>query len=182
MWKHAAPCCRQVPTGDPDCSEGVELGKQIKCLIGNKAAFGDGEEKLDLEAVESGKSGANSSTAAVHTSPSAEVAGVSVAEAAVLALASSTLFHCDERGFGTTTGETEAKKNEFIEMHQLNSLSMQKNAEAGRQQRREEQQANWELMQMIVGLQEEQVEALQEEEQEQEEFTPACQMNTHRSA
>ena len=49
----------------------------------------------------------------------------------------------------TTTEEREAKKDEFIEMCRLNSLSMQENAEAERQQRREEQRANWELMQMI---------------------------------
>ena len=38
-----------------------------------------------------------------------------------------------------STEEREAKKGDFIKMHRLNLLLMQKNAEAERQQRREEQ-------------------------------------------
>eukprot|EP00536_Pseudo-nitzschia_multiseries_P017163 jgi/Psemu1/49615/gm1.49615_g len=43
--------CKQVPTGNPNCPEEVELARRIKWLVKDKAEVGDGEEEFDLEEV-----------------------------------------------------------------------------------------------------------------------------------
>ena len=49
----------------------------------------------------------------------------------------------------TAQGKREAKKDGFVKMCRSNMLSMQENAPAERQQRRDKQEANQQLMQMI---------------------------------
>ena len=51
MRKHATLCCKQILTGDPDCPEKIKLAKRIKFMIGNKAAAGDTEEKVQVNNV-----------------------------------------------------------------------------------------------------------------------------------
>ena len=131
----------QSPTGDPDCPEEVKFAKQIKCVIGNKAAVVDTEEGFNLEDGKFGESGANPNAEPSNRSP--EEDGVT----ASTVTPSSTMKK--KRACRTATEEREAKKDQFTEMHHLNSLSMQENAEAKRQQRREEQQANFKLVWMI---------------------------------
>ena len=59
MKKYATLYRKKIPTGDPNCPEEVKLAKQVKYLIGQKAAVGDGEEEFNLEQVEFSETGAN---------------------------------------------------------------------------------------------------------------------------
>ena len=59
MRKHTTLAKKQIPTGDLNCPEEVELAKSVKCMIGNKTAVGDAEEQFKLTQVKFGESGAN---------------------------------------------------------------------------------------------------------------------------
>ena len=122
----------------------VEPLKHAKQISNNKAAVGDAEEESNLEDVEFVESSANPSPDPVPTAANRPEVATTRSATSV------TPTHKMKRHHGTASKKREAKKNEFVEMHRLNLLSMQESQSAEKQQQREqEQRANRKIMQMI---------------------------------
>ena len=134
MRKHSILHLKEMPIGDPDCPKEVKLAKQIKCMIGNKAAAGDTQEEFNHEEVESGDSRRANPNPEPWDSPvcpeEQRVTGSTVTPFSSIIK--------KETAHRSATEEREAQKDEFTETRRLSLLFMQENAETKRQQRREE--------------------------------------------
>ena len=129
MRKHTTLAKKQIPTGDLNCPEEVELAKSVKCMIGNKTAVGDAEKEFKLMKVEFGENGANPNPE-LEPMDSPDISGspdaVGVTERKVTP--SSTITK-KKRAHRKAAAERQARKDDFIDVCRLNLLPMQKIAE-----------------------------------------------------
>ena len=120
---------KAIPTGDPDCPEEVRLAKQVKHLIGDKACIGDAEEEFDLEDVQFGECGGNPApfTANNDDVPNGTAENVS------------TVTNTPSRSKRRYVTKEE-KKEEFLQMYQLNLLQQQQAREEQREEDRKREE------------------------------------------
>ena len=115
-------------------------------MISNQAAVDDAEEEFNLTEVEFGEGGTNPNPELEPSDSPDSPDAIGVAEGTTVTQSSTIIKK--KRAQRNAAEERQTKKNAFINMCRLNSLSMQENSGAERKQRRKEQRASHKIMQM----------------------------------